>query len=49
MVGATAALVVLGLTFTLAAGPLFRVTADAAADLRLRTPYVRAVLPGGTP
>ncbi|MEH0828968.1 MULTISPECIES: Na+/H+ antiporter subunit D [unclassified Micromonospora] len=49
MVGATAALVVLGLTFTLAAGPLFRVTADAAADLRLRTPYVRAVLPGGAP
>ncbi|MDH6460482.1 multicomponent Na+:H+ antiporter subunit D [Micromonospora sp. A200] len=49
MVGATAALVVLGLTFTLAAGPLFRVTADAAADLRLRTPYVRAVLPDGAP
>lgn len=49
MVGATAALVVLGLTFTLAAGPLFRVTADAAADLRLRTPYVQAVLPGGAP
>ncbi|WP_346535821.1 Na+/H+ antiporter subunit D [Micromonospora sp. DPT] len=49
MVGATAALVVLGLTFTLAAGPLFRVTADAAVDLRLRTPYVRAVLPGGAP
>ncbi|MEV0809547.1 Na+/H+ antiporter subunit D [Micromonospora sp. NPDC050200] len=49
MVGATAALVVLGLAFTLAAGPLFHVTADAAADLRLRTPYVRAVLPGGAP
>ncbi|MFC0006234.1 Na+/H+ antiporter subunit D [Micromonospora siamensis] len=49
MVGATAALVVLGLTLTVAAGPLFRVTADAAADLRQRTPYVRAVLPAGTP
>ncbi|WKU04759.1 Na+/H+ antiporter subunit D [Micromonospora sp. HUAS LYJ1] len=47
MVGATAALVVLGLVLTVAAGPLFQVTADAAADLRLRTPYVRAVLPGG--
>ncbi|MFF5171092.1 Na+/H+ antiporter subunit D [Micromonospora sp. NPDC000089] len=49
MVGATAALVVLGLALTLAAGPLFRVTADAAADLRQRTPYVRAVYPDGTP
>lgn len=45
MVGATAALVLLGLVLTLAAGPLFRVTADAATDLRQRTPYVRAVLP----
>ncbi|MFI9642977.1 Na+/H+ antiporter subunit D [Micromonospora sp. NPDC051925] len=49
MVGATTALVVLGLALTVAAGPLFQVTADAAADLRLRTPYVRAVLPGGPP
>ncbi|WP_194823456.1 Na+/H+ antiporter subunit D [Micromonospora sp. S-DT3-3-22] len=47
MIGATAALVVLGLALTVAAGPLFQVTADAAVDLRLRTPYVRAVLPGG--
>ncbi|MGV9976325.1 Na+/H+ antiporter subunit D [Micromonospora wenchangensis] len=47
MVGATVALVVLGLALTVAAGPLFQVTADAAVDLRLRTPYVRAVLPGG--
>lgn len=45
MVGATAALVALGVGLTLAAGPLFRVTADAATDLRERTPYVRAVLP----
>ncbi|TDC43276.1 Na+/H+ antiporter subunit D [Micromonospora sp. KC213] len=49
MVGATTALVVLGLVLTLAAGPLFDVTADAAADLRRRTPYVEAVLPGGSP
>ncbi|MBW4705522.1 MULTISPECIES: Na+/H+ antiporter subunit D [unclassified Micromonospora] len=49
MVGATTALVVLGLALTVAAGPLFQVTADAAVDLRLRTPYVRAVLPGGPP
>ncbi|WP_406036752.1 Na+/H+ antiporter subunit D [Micromonospora sp. NBC_00898] len=49
MVGATAALVVLGVALTLAAGPLFEVTADAAADLRARTPYVRAVFPGGVP
>ncbi len=49
MVGATIALVVLGLALTVAAGPLFDVTADAAADLRLRTPYVRAVLPVGPP
>ncbi|MFE9203069.1 Na+/H+ antiporter subunit D [Micromonospora sp. NPDC007230] len=47
MVGATAALVALGVALTLAAGPLFRVTADAAGDLRQRTPYVRAVLPAG--
>ncbi|MFI0791094.1 Na+/H+ antiporter subunit D [Micromonospora rubida] len=49
MVGATAALVVLGLVFTVAAGPLFGVSTDAATDLRARTPYVRAVFPGGSP
>ena len=49
MVGATTALVVFGVALTLAAGPLFRVTTDAAADLRARTPYVRAVLPQGAP
>ncbi|MEV1145848.1 Na+/H+ antiporter subunit D, partial [Micromonospora sp. NPDC049799] len=41
MVGATVALVVLGLGLTVVAGPLFDVTADAAADLRDRGPYVR--------
>ncbi|MBQ1036641.1 Na+/H+ antiporter subunit D [Micromonospora sp. C81] len=49
MIGATVALVTLGLGLTLLAGPLFDVTTDAAADLRLRTPYVHAVLPGGVP
>ncbi|MGY0006098.1 Na+/H+ antiporter subunit D [Micromonospora sp. I033] len=49
MVGATAALVLLGLVLTLAAGPLFRVTTDAATDLRQRTPYVRSVLPVDVP
>lgn len=49
MVGATVALIVLGLALTVAAGPLFDVTADAATDLRDRTPYIRAVFPGGTP
>ncbi|MEH1014989.1 Na+/H+ antiporter subunit D [Micromonospora sp. CPCC 206060] len=49
MVVATTALVALGVALTLVAGPLFAVTADAAADLRQRTPYVEAVLPGGVP
>ncbi|GIJ77126.1 multicomponent Na+:H+ antiporter subunit D [Micromonospora phaseoli] len=47
MVGATVALVALGVALTVVAGPLFEVTAGAAADLMERTPYVRAVLPGG--
>ncbi|MEU4781551.1 Na+/H+ antiporter subunit D [Micromonospora sp. NPDC023633] len=49
MVGATIALVGLGLALTVVAGPLFDVTADAAADLRERTPYIRSVLPAGAP
>ncbi|RKN49217.1 Na+/H+ antiporter subunit D [Micromonospora endolithica] len=49
MVGATVALVVLGLALTVVAGPLFDVTGDAAADLRDRRPYVRSVLPWLTP
>ncbi|MET8529736.1 Na+/H+ antiporter subunit D [Micromonospora sp. NPDC005172] len=48
-VGATIALVALGASLTVLAGPLFDVTADAAGDLLSRTPYVRAVLPGGVP
>ncbi|MFC3505151.1 Na+/H+ antiporter subunit D [Micromonospora krabiensis] len=49
MVGATVALVLFGLALTVVAGPLFDVTADAASDLRDRTPYLRAVLPEGGP
>jgi multicomponent Na+:H+ antiporter subunit D len=49
MVGATVALIALGLALTVLAGPLFDVTADAATDLRARTPYLRAVLPDGAP
>ncbi|MEH1101664.1 Na+/H+ antiporter subunit D [Micromonospora sp. CPCC 205561] len=49
MVGATVALVALGLALTVVAGPLFDVTAEAAADLRERTPYIRSVLPDGAP
>ncbi|ASW54109.1 Na+/H+ antiporter subunit D [Plantactinospora sp. KBS50] len=49
MIGATAALVALGLAFTVLAGPLYRVATEAATDLRMRTPYVQAVFPGGAP
>jgi multicomponent Na+:H+ antiporter subunit D len=49
MVGATVALVVLGLGLTVAAGPIFGVSIEAAEDLRRRTPYVEAVFPGGAP
>jgi multicomponent Na+:H+ antiporter subunit D len=43
MVGATLALVVLGNGLTVVSGPLFDVTSRAAAELRDREPYVRAV------
>ncbi|GIG86717.1 Na+/H+ antiporter subunit D [Plantactinospora endophytica] len=49
MVGATTVLVLLGVGLTVAAGPLFGVSAEAADDLRQRTPYVRAVFPGSPP
>ncbi|MFF4879020.1 Na+/H+ antiporter subunit D [Micromonospora sp. NPDC000668] len=49
MLGATGGLVAFGLSLTVLAGPIFDVTADSAADLISRTPYVRAVLPGGAP
>jgi len=49
MVAATVVLVVLGVGLTVVAGPLFDITADAAAQLRDRQPYVRAVFPDGAP
>ncbi|MEU5550928.1 MULTISPECIES: Na+/H+ antiporter subunit D [unclassified Micromonospora] len=48
-VGATIALVALGVSLTVVAGPLFDVTTGAAVDLRERTPYIHAVLPDGPP
>ncbi|MGH8828287.1 MAG: proton-conducting transporter membrane subunit, partial [Jiangellaceae bacterium] len=49
MMWPTAALVVLGSALTLLAGPLYDFTDRAAHDLRERTPYIEAVLPGGEP
>ncbi|HEY8533294.1 MAG TPA: Na+/H+ antiporter subunit D [Micromonospora sp.] len=49
MVGSTAALVLLGVALTVVAGPLFDISTSAAENLLERTPYVRAVFPGGTP
>jgi multicomponent Na+:H+ antiporter subunit D len=45
MVAPTLVLVVLGMGLTLAAGPLFSITDQAAADLLERTVYVEAVFP----
>jgi multicomponent Na+:H+ antiporter subunit D len=47
MVGTTAALVAVGLSLTVFAGPLFGYTERAARDLRLQTPYINAVLGNG--
>ncbi|WP_366146634.1 Na+/H+ antiporter subunit D [uncultured Pseudokineococcus sp.] len=44
MVAPTAALVALGLSLTVLAGPLLRVAEDSAAELLQRRPYVQAVL-----
>ncbi|WP_299538511.1 Na+/H+ antiporter subunit D [uncultured Streptomyces sp.] len=44
MVGATAAAVVLGVAFTVFAGPLAGYTDRAAAELLARTPYIEEVL-----
>ncbi|MFY1669273.1 Na+/H+ antiporter subunit D [Plantactinospora sp. WMMB334] len=49
MVGSTTVLVLLGVGLTVLAGPLFKVSADAAENLWERTPYVRAVFPDGPP
>ncbi|MET0787791.1 MAG: Na+/H+ antiporter subunit D, partial [Cellulomonas sp.] len=47
MVAPTAALVVVGLLLTVAAGPLYAYTERAAVALTEQTPYVDAVLPDG--
>ncbi|GAA2077884.1 Na+/H+ antiporter subunit D [Streptomyces albiaxialis] len=44
MAGATVALVLFGLAFTVLAGPLFGLTGRAAEELLARTPYVEAVM-----
>jgi multicomponent Na+:H+ antiporter subunit D len=46
MVGATAALVVMGLGLTVFAGPLIAYSSEAATELMARTPYIEAVLGG---
>lgn len=47
MLGATAALVALGLSYTVLAGPLTALTRRTAAELLDRAPYISAVLGGG--
>ncbi|WP_116950731.1 Na+/H+ antiporter subunit D [Jiangella endophytica] len=49
MAGPAAVLLAVGVALTVFAGPLFGLTDRAAADLRERTPYIEAVLPGGAP
>jgi len=49
MVLPTLVLVLLGMTLTVVAGPLFEVSAAAASDLRGRAPYLEAVFPEGIP
>ncbi|GMA39275.1 Na+/H+ antiporter subunit D [Mobilicoccus caccae] len=45
----TVLLVVVGISLTVVAGPLYGITDRAAADLLVRTPYIEAVFPGGAP
>ncbi|MDQ4085508.1 MAG: Na+/H+ antiporter subunit D [Actinomycetota bacterium] len=49
MVGATTAMVAVGVALAVLAGPLWALTTRAAEDLRDRTPYITAVLPDGVP
>jgi multicomponent Na+:H+ antiporter subunit D len=49
MVVPTIALIVLGLTFTVLAGPIFGYTERAAAEVLDRGEYISAVLSGGVP
>ena len=48
MVATTVVLVLAGVGLTVVAGPLYGYAQRSAADLVAVTPYVRAVLPGGT-
>jgi multicomponent Na+:H+ antiporter subunit D len=45
MLGATAAMTLVGLLITVVAGPLFAYTQRAASDLMSRDPYITSVLP----
>lgn len=47
MLGATVALVLLGVAFTVFAGPLINYSYEAAVELTARTSYLNAVIPGG--
>jgi len=47
MLGATVALVLLGVAFTVFAGPLVGYSEDTAVELLARTPYLEAVVGGG--
>ena len=49
MVGATTAIVAIGLLLTFAAGPIYALTDQAAANLMDRSVYVDAVLDAGVP
>lgn len=49
LVGATTALVAIGLTLMVLAGPLFDISTEAATNLLNRTPYIEAVFPQGAP
>jgi multicomponent Na+:H+ antiporter subunit D len=49
MVGATTAIVVVGLLLTVAGGPIYQLAEDAAASIVDRSIYVDAVLGAGVP
>ena len=49
MVGSTMGLVLLGVALTVFAGPLFRVSDQAAADMLDRSSYIQAVLGENAP
>jgi multicomponent Na+:H+ antiporter subunit D len=49
MLRPAAALVVVGLSLSVVAGPLYAVTDRAAADMLARLPYIEAVFPAGVP